>query len=310
MRARSLAACLALAAGARSVSAQIMHGADSLKPRAIGPVEAPLYDAVRTHPRDPAPRVALGTYLLARGAPRVGTTLLEEAIKFGGDPAKIEPQLARGYLAAGDYKSLAALRSIAQPDRERAKWLVEHESRTISPDSILTVPLRQASSENLGLITIRVNGQTLLAAISSITTGVFVSDTSQAARSIHVFSSENQRAKLGVADSVGIGAMSMTNVPVMVANVAGPAAAVVGLAMLGQFAPTFDPSAGKVTLHVGMTRVPLPSGMRFATWTLSQDLQILETDGWFTIRHPIPSGLLRQRRWTFDGPAGALVIER
>src|SRR5437870_2911921 len=51
--------------------------------------ESAYYATARANPRDPIARAALGRFLAARGATRVGAVLLEEARQFGGDSAAI-----------------------------------------------------------------------------------------------------------------------------------------------------------------------------------------------------------------------------
>src|SRR5918992_5185085 len=64
------------------------------------------YYAVRRAPRDPVARLALGRYLAARGALRVGAVLMEEARYFGGNAKEIGAYLAPVYARLGDWKAL------------------------------------------------------------------------------------------------------------------------------------------------------------------------------------------------------------
>ncbi len=67
-----------------------------------------------------------------------GATLLEESLQFGGDPVLVGRELARAYLATGEFAPLAALPAASPAQRERAKWLTTHEPRVIAPDSVIT----------------------------------------------------------------------------------------------------------------------------------------------------------------------------
>lgn len=288
------------------------RGADStLRAGVIGPTESALYDAVRTRPHDPAARVALGRYLVARGATRVGMTLLEEAIKFGGDATVIEPDLARAYLEAGEYRSLAGLKSAAAPERERAQWLVLHESRTVASDSILSIPFRPpVDSATVARIVLRIDGRPVEAAITARVSGIVVSDTSSVARQLHRFAAEGDPGRiLAAADSIGLGRMSVSNVPVTIARVDGSRAALIGLDVIGQFTPTFDPMTAQITLRVGTPIVALPNGTRFITWSTQSDLQLLQAGGWISVTRPSIARALREHRWTFDAKRGALIVE-
>lgn len=307
-----LLAAAAASFASAGVAAQTPRGADStLRPGVIGPTETALYDAVRTRPHDAAARVALGRYLVARGATRVGMTLLEEAIKFGGDATAIEPDLARAYLDAGEYRSLAALKSVAPAERERAQWLAARESRTVASDSILSMALRPPTdSTSVGRVVLRVDGRTLDAAISARVSGIIVSDTSSLGHQLRRFAADGERGSvLAAADSIGLGRMSVSNVPVTIARVDGSYAAIIGLDMLGQYVPTFDPLTAQITLHVGTPRAALPNGKRFVTWRTRSDLQLLQAGGWLSITRPSMARVLSERRWTFDAKRGALIVE-
>ena len=304
-------ALIAVCVTGTSAGAQPRSTEVALRAGTIVPTESALYDAVTRHPRDPGARVALGRYLIARGATRVGMTLLEEAIRFGGDTAKIEPDLARAYLEAGEFHSLASLKSVAPGARQRAQWLIDHEPRVVAGDSILVVPFgAPVDSQGLGQLSLRIDGHAVDAIVSSSVRGIVISDTSAQARPLRLFPGDADRgAMLAVADSVGIGGVSMWNVPVMVERLRGPATAIIGLDVLGQFVPTFDPVAGQMTLHVGMSRVALPAGTRFVTWRATSELQLLQEKGWISVTRPSIVRVLRERRWTFDAARGVLVVE-
>src|SRR6185295_13251463 len=69
--------------------------------------EALYYAVSRRSPRDAHGRAALGQYLASRGAFKIGATLLEEAIAFGGDTATIARRRAPVLQAGDDWVDLA-----------------------------------------------------------------------------------------------------------------------------------------------------------------------------------------------------------
>ena len=158
-------AALLLVARAALHAQQTDARADSLlRDGAIGRAESLYYAAVRVRPRDPEARWALGRYLISRGAVRVGATLVEEAVRFGLDPAVGAATLAPAYLQIGEYHALAALPSttLSAGEVARARWLVEHPSRIVAPDSIIVVDYRPSAGDGaIGTIPIRVNGRTV-----------------------------------------------------------------------------------------------------------------------------------------------------
>ena len=109
--AATLAAIASLSTFATPAQAQWgVWGADSLLAAGrVSAAESLYYAASSASPRDPAARAALGRYLAARGALRIGAVLLEEARVFGGDTASLARALVPVYGALGDYRALAAL---------------------------------------------------------------------------------------------------------------------------------------------------------------------------------------------------------
>jgi hypothetical protein len=294
--------CAALAPAAR---AQSIGAADSLLARgALTRAEAMYYAVARARPHDPAARLALGRYLVARGARRVGATLLEEAIRFGGEPMAIGRELAPVYLAVGEYGQLQTLAGASSAERQRAAWLTAHDTRVVAPDSVLVAlfrPSNDSDSDIVGYLPMRINGRTVDAAISAREPGIVVGDSVAAAR-LHRFST------LGVADSLGIGRLAIRNVPVSIDVRLGGPAAIVGLGALAQFAPTFDPLSGRVTLRVSGSVPRLGRGQHLVTLSGRNGLEVLQAGGWLSLTDPRIARLLRARPWTLDAKRGQLIL--
>src|SRR5689334_21837989 len=104
----ALAVLPAVASGQLTSSFAGVARGDSLFRRGrVFAAESAYYDAAKQAPRDPAARLALGRYLAARGALRIGAVLMEEARFFAGDPKTVGAELAPVYARLGDYRSLA-----------------------------------------------------------------------------------------------------------------------------------------------------------------------------------------------------------
>jgi hypothetical protein len=313
-RAERAGVVLLVTAVARA-NAQATRAADSLlQAGALARAESLYYAAVRSRPGDPNARLALGKYLVSRGAPRVGATLMEEAIRFGGDKPPIERELAPIYLGIGEFHSLAALATVPVAERDRAKYLVAHETRTIAPDSLAAVAFRtSADSVNVGRISVRVNGKTLDVALSARVHGIVLSDGAASSLHLHVFpggGSERGAGVLAVADSVAVGSLSVRNAPVTVGRLEGKDAAAIGLDALAKFSPTFDPAASRLVLRVGSAVPAAIPGDRHPTWLASSDVRILINGSWLSMSAESVAQLLRTRRWTLDSRRGQIVIER
>jgi hypothetical protein len=303
---------MALAAQSRVADSLLEHGA-------LAKAESIFYADVRVHPYDPVARRELGTYLLQRGAPRVGMTLFEEARRFGADPRTVGRLLAPVYQSLGEYHALATLPSspLTRGELERARWLDAHPTNIIAPDSVLTGAYHETTEPGyLGHVTIRVNGRPLEAVISIRTRGITVSQSNRAAQGLRRFAAATPREKVAsggpaAADSVGIGRLSIVNYPITVERLDESVAAVIGLDVLGRFAPTFDPRTDRVTLRTSGRADPAPSDAdAFPTRLTEADLLVLRDGAWLSAGLPQITRLLGEHRWTLDARRGQIIVER
>jgi hypothetical protein len=314
---------LAMLVCVRGARAQSIRIADSLLDRgALEQAESLYYAAVRARPHDPVARWALGRYLAERGAPRVAATLMEEALQFGGESHVIGPDLAALYERLDEYRELLALGGapLSAGERNRATWLLAHPTRVIAPDTLLVARYREAppSSGSLGMLTIRVDGRPLEAAIVARGTGLVIADTNAIVQQLHRFPTPAGSAARGspslaaAADSIGIGRLSLTNVAVAVAPIEGEAQATIGVDLLGRFAPTFEARAARVVLRPAGSIAPgsTPPGATSLPTLLTRDaLRVRQAGGWLAASSPQIVRLLAGRRWTLDARHGLLVIE-
>lgn len=314
LRAALLAAVFA---SAQTAAAQSVATADSLLQRgSLERAESLYYAAARARPHDPIARWGLGRYLAGRGATKVGVTLMEEAMRFGGDSTRVGADLEPLYLALWDYKAMLSLRAavVAGAERERARWLDAHPTRLVAPDSVITV-LYSADSDSgyLGRLPIRVNGRTVDALIG-VTPGLVLSDSTAnavRARRFGATAAGGRGASAGTiaaVDSLGIGRLAFMNLPARVASIRAPA--IVGLDVLGKLAPTFDPKASRITLRVSGAVPGGGLGDRFPTWSTANDVQLLQAGGWISFVRPPVAELLNGRLWTLDAKRGHLIFGR
>jgi tetratricopeptide (TPR) repeat protein len=300
-----------------AAAAQASRADSLLNAGGLQRAESLYYAAAQAHPRDPASRWALGRYLVSRGAPRVGMTLFEEAIQFGGDASRIGADLAPVYLSLGEYQKLSAFRAapISNTERERARWLVAHPSKMVAPDSSTSVQYKKSNeSSGIGAITLRVNGRTIDATVSTHVHGIVLADTSAAAKHVRAFRAPGGSTAQpipAIADSIGLGRYSLSQFPVSIAPLAGAEQALIGMDVLARFAPTFDPRSDRDTLHVSGSVPKVVSGAdQFSTLLTSNDLRVLQAGGWLAVDQAPLARILSTRRWTFDAKRGQLTIER
>jgi hypothetical protein len=218
------------------------------------------------------------------------------------------------YLSLGDYHALSALPSspLTAGERARVTWLEAHPTRVVAPDSVLIAVLKpSADSSYLGRVPIRVNGRVVDAFVDVASRGIILSDSLAGASKTRMFAEKEQRGRRTIAaaaDSIGIGRLFMTNVPVTVAPITVPA--IVGLDALARFAPTFDPRAGRLTIRAsGSVEQMPPSATALSTLVKPADWLVLQANGWISMRDPSVATLLRERRWTLDAKRGQIVLE-
>lgn len=312
-------AALAAALGVPTIArAQSIQAADSLLSRGqLEKAESLYYAAVSARPRDPAARLALGRYLAARGARRVAATLLEESLQFGGAQRLVVPDLAALYQSIDDYRALLALASaqISAGERNRAVWLVQHPTRVLAPDTALTAVFHQtADAGYLGEMPARVNGVAIDAMIVPRGAGLLIADTNLIVQKLRRFPTPPGSAAFGppslaaVADSLGLGRLDVTNVPVTVAPVGGGYQMLIGIDLLGRFAPTFDPHISRVLLRPpGVVAAAADSANVFKTLLTRDDFKVRRNGTWTSGAEV--ARWLAGHQWTFDSRRGEIVVD-
>lgn len=309
----ALALAASLAAPAAAQNREIVARADTLLIAGrIFSAESLYYIAVRRAPRDPVARLALGRYLAQRGALKVGAVLMEEARYFGGDAAQIAVDLAPVYERLGEYNHLAALPSSAVPygERMRAEYLRDSPPSLAGPDSA-SVPYQVSDSQLLGRVALHIGTDTVVATIDARIAGL-VLDTAWARRSeIRRFGSRATpwRDVLAVTPSVALGPYTLTNVPTRFAAQHGATHARIGLDLLGQLAPSFDPRAERVLLRASGRLPESFPGLRIATLTNDHGVYVVKGETIFPLGHPDVQRYFRNSRWTLNPRRGEVLVD-
>lgn len=263
--------------------------------------------------------MALGRYLAARGATRIGAVLIEEARFFGANPALAAIHLAPLYARLGDYKALALLPAapLSASERARADWLAKNAPAVAGPDS-LTVAMSAPdddSSSILGTVELLIGGEPVVAEIDPSVRGL-VLDTSRAgAASARLFTGPPTGVQAGlpivpaVVSKARLGTLTFSNLPVNLEPLGSRSRARIGLDMLARFSPTFHPRDGRMVLRrSGQVSARLP-GERVPLMLEARESWVV----WRGRREPLsaaPVGRrLRGARWTLDGKRGAIVVQ-
>ena len=307
----ALALCaLALTANAAPAQSRLTAQADRLLAAGrVAAAESLYYDAVRRAPYDPEARLALGRYLAARGAWKVGAVLMEEARYFGGDARRVAEALAPVYARLGDFKSLAALPSspLDAAERQRADWLRDHPPAVTGFDSS-TVRLRPAGVGSLGTVELRIGGERVLASIDPRVEGLVLDTAWRRRPEVRHWVSKSRPSERGVAAvtlSVGIGDLTLQHVPTRLASSEGTA---IGLDVLSRLAPTFDASAGVLTLRRGGRVSRFAAGERFPALVLPTGTAFVRGGQVLPMHGSAAQRVLRTRRWTLDSRRGDIIL--
>jgi hypothetical protein len=311
MAALALAAAIAGLLPRAAQAQELLARADSLMNAGrVFAAESIFYYMVRRDPRDPAARLALGRYLAARGALKVGAVLMEEARYFGGDPAVVATALAPVYEQLGDYASLAALPAspLDYAERRRAEWLRDHPPGVAGPDSAVA-PYEVNDTHLLGEVTLGIGADSVRAMIEGRVHGL-VLDTSWIRRDGFVRVAprrERQTQKVAaVAREVRVGEMTLTNVPVRFEPLR--ASAILGLDVLGDLAPTFNPAVGRMLLRRNGQVPEAAPGFRIPTLATDAGVFVVKTETIFPVGHPDIQQYLRHHEWTLNPERGEIIV--
>ncbi|MEO8879726.1 MAG: hypothetical protein ABI446_04970 [Gemmatimonadaceae bacterium] len=274
--------------------------------------ESLYYIAVRRGPRDPVARFALGRYLAQRGALKVGAVLMEEARYFGGDPTRIAVELAPVYERLGEYNHLAALPASAVPygERLRAEYLRYNRPGISGPDSA-TIDYTVNDSQLLGRVLLRIGADTVIATIDARAEGL-VLDTAWAKRkALAHFGARSSATRDvdAVTPAVALGPYTFTNVPTRFAVLHGASKATIGLDLIGQLAPSFDPRRGKVVLRASGRLPSTFPGLRIATLTNDRGVYVVKGETIFPLGHPDVQRYFRNSRWTLNPKRGEVLVD-
>ena len=304
------AAVLTLVSVSSAARAQRVSDADALLSRGeIAPAESLYFLAAQLQPRDPDARFALGNYLSARGALRVGAVLLEEARNFGADSRRIAMELAPLYRELGDWRALATLPAspLSPAEREQATWLVAHPPTLAMADSVVIPYTAATDSETLGRVSLRIGDLVLDAAIDPRRSGIVLDASRRSLHELTLFGNGNNA--LGAAERVEIGALSIGNAPVSFATLGSRTRAVIGLDVIRVFAPTFDATHNVLVLRRSGRIARTASGTRLPLLSTRGRADIVRAGRFIPLASAEMQRVLDGRVWTIDARRGDILIK-
>lgn len=265
--------------------------------------EEALYERARRWPREPSARGELGAFLAARGRFLVGATLLEEARYFGADSSVVEARLFEVYRWAGQYARAAALASVRMPAAEREAYQRAGIALAAGPDSSV-VPLAPNELQGLGRIRITVAGVDLDADISTTASGLLLPATVRTFSAVTTIGAQGDTTI--AVGTLTIGGVTLGPVPLRLAPRIGVAR--VGLDVLSQLMPTFDPGRRALVVRAAPVQV---EGRRLAVLLGFPGVTFVKAEGAGPVALHAAAGraALRGVRWTFDVNGGAIVLD-
>lgn len=276
--------------------------------------ESAYYATARSNPRDPVARAALGRFLAARGATRVGAVLLEEARTFGGDSTSIARALMPLYEQLGDFAAIAALKPnlLSGPARRRANWLADKPPEFTLRDSVVVLTYRpMVDGRGIATILIRTASagekgaakNEIPAVLDPRVSGLIVPRAMGS--QLRSFGKEGD-ATLAVTETLRVGGATFSNVPT---SVMGPDEPVrIGFDVLAPMSPTFDPVRGVMILRRPARRGIPPTGTRVPALFDSNGVRILLGGRWLPWSNGSVAMLLSSRAWTWDARRADVVL--
>jgi hypothetical protein len=272
----------------------------------LAAAESSYYAAARVRPRDPVTRAALGRYLAARGATKVGAVLIEEARFFGGDSTELAHVLAPLYQRLGDFASLASLRPmvLTPAERRRAIWLADRPPHASLRDTVVMLSYRAiGNGDGLGTVILRLGGSEIPAVIDPRVSGLVLTPAMR--DQLRTFGRERDQT-IAVADAARLGGITFSNVPSVIAATDDKVR--IGFDVLAPYAPTFDPTKGIIMLRRVDRRAPPVSGTRVPILYDDNGVRLLLAGRWHPTSLAIPAMMLATRAWMFDGKRGEIVL--
>jgi len=284
----------------------------------VSAAESLYYAASSARPRDAAARAALGRYLAARGALRIGAVLLEEARLFGGDTARIARSLAPIYESLGDYRALAMLPAspLSGAEQKRVRWLVRHSPVLEFPDSIAALAYKPlVDGSGIGTVSLGIGERRVDALIDPRISGVVIRGRSANRRAgLRIFDDDSTGA-VAIIPELHIGDVTLSNVPARLDADSSRQAKrarqtiAIGLDVLRRLAPSFDPATDSITLRRSGQVASTIVGTR-APMLLDEDgLRVIVDGHWEMGASPVLTRLLSSRRWTLDVKRGVVVLQ-
>jgi hypothetical protein len=275
--------------------------------------ERELYAAVAAEPRRSAPRGELARYLASRGRFRIADVLLDEALRFGADPAivtraRAEMQL---YRSAADRKPIPGVRppaAVVARDAERAAK--GHARNWDGPEA--SVPMQMTEDAHTLLrFEARTARGPVWVTIDPRTEGVAIASTDTMFR-VQRFGGDMAYEPV-LLHELTIGARVLRWIDAVVDPSVRAGELRVGMDVFWQLRPVVDERVGTITFPGLGSSETVPARARQIPFVLAfPGLMLVPQPGVPPVAVESDGGraLLRGARWWLDVAAGTVVVTR
>lgn len=276
--------------------------------------ERELYAAVTAAPRQSAPRGELARYLASRGRFRIADVLLDEALRFGADPAIVTRARAemQWYRAPADRKPIAGVRPPAAVVAREAERAAKGYTRTWD-GAEATVPMQMTEdAQTLLRFEARTARGVVWVTVDPRVEGVAVSSAADTMFRVQRFGGDLAYEPV-LLHELSIGARTLAWIDAAVDPSVRSGELRVGMDVFWQLRPVVDERAGTITFPALGPRGTVPARAQQIPFVLTfPGLLLVPRPGVPPV--PIASdggrALLRGARWWLDQTEGTVVVDR
>ncbi len=167
-------------------------------------------------------------------------------------------------------------------------------------------------SGNVGRVGVRVNGEAVLATLDPNDSRIVIDARAAIVKRLRTFGGAESAdgGAPAVADSLSLGEIMMTNVPITIAPLSRGVTMTVGLMFLARYAPTFDGAHATITLRATGLVPWLETDVRTPLLLTPQGPQTLIGGRWLSLTAPELRAERASHRTTIDLHRGELVFQR
>jgi hypothetical protein len=276
--------------------------------------ERELYAAVAAAPRQSAPRGELARYLASRGRFRIADVLLDEALRFGADPAIVARARAemQPYRDPAEWAPVPGVRPPAAVAAREAERAATGHARNWDGTEA-TVPMQMTEdARTLLRFQARTARGAVWVTVDPRAEGVAIASAADTMFRVQRFGGEAAYEPV-LLHELAIGARTLTWIDAVVDPSVRAGELRVGMDVFWQLRPVVDERAGTITLMPPGSSATVPERVRRIPFVLAfPGLLLVPRPGVPPVAVESDGGraLLRGARWWVDVEEGTVVVVR